>query len=126
MKLLVDMNLTPRWIRWLETQGYAAEHWSFVGAHDAPDAQIMDHALRSGAVVLTNDLDFGTLLAASGTSGPSVVLIRADVLAPERIGRALVECLTRFEAEILSGAIVVLDDRRHKIRLLPLRPKPST
>lgn len=120
MKLLVDMNLSPRWVAWLTEQGHVAQHWSAIGAPNAADAKIMDHALGTGAVVLTNDLDFGALLASSGNSGPSVILIRAGILAPERLGPRVLECLTRFQVDIESGAIVVLDDRRHKVRLLPI------
>ena len=41
MKLLIDMNLSPRWTTLLRKAGYEAEHWSSVGAHDASDADIM-------------------------------------------------------------------------------------
>lgn len=125
MKLVVDMNLSPRWVPWLGEHGHVAHHWAGIGAVDAADARIMDHALGTDAIVLTNDLDFGALLASSGNSGPSVVLIRASILAPENLGPRVLECLTRFEAELEAGAIVVLDDRRHKARLLPIRPGPA-
>ncbi|MGQ0618975.1 MAG: DUF5615 family PIN-like protein [Panacagrimonas sp.] len=121
MKLLIDMNLSPRWVPWLGDHGHVAQHWSAIGAVDAPDAKIMDHALASGAVVLTNDLDFGALLASSGNAGPSVILIRAGTLAPERIGAGVLRCLSDFQTDLITGAIVVLDDRRHKVRLLPIR-----
>lgn len=125
MKLLIDMNLSPRWISWLGERGHIAEHWSDIGAANAPDSCLMDHALGTGAVVLTNDLDFGALLASSGNTGPSVLLIRATVLSPERIGSRVIECLTRFESDLQTGAIVMLDDRRHKVRLLPIS-RPSS
>jgi predicted nuclease of predicted toxin-antitoxin system len=41
---------------------------------DAPDAAIMVHAVTNDLVVLTQDLDFGAILAASGESYPSVPL----------------------------------------------------
>jgi len=28
MKLLVDMNLSPRWVGWLASVGVEAAHWS--------------------------------------------------------------------------------------------------
>jgi predicted nuclease of predicted toxin-antitoxin system len=31
MKLLVDMNLPPRWVQFLATKGIEAVHWSAVG-----------------------------------------------------------------------------------------------
>jgi len=32
MKLLVDMNLSPRWVAVLEGAGFVAAHWSTLGA----------------------------------------------------------------------------------------------
>ena len=86
MKLLIDMNLSPRWaITFLSAT--AADHWSTIGRHDATDAEIMAYAREHGYVVVTSDLDFSAMLAASGAEGPSVVQIRADNLDPSVIGR---------------------------------------
>jgi hypothetical protein len=44
MKLLVDMNLSPRWVHLLTAAGIEAAHWSTLGAANAPDAEIMAFA----------------------------------------------------------------------------------
>jgi len=41
MKLLVDMNLSPKWIPKLQEQGLEARHWSEVGRPDASDEEIL-------------------------------------------------------------------------------------
>jgi predicted nuclease of predicted toxin-antitoxin system len=41
MKFLIDMNLTPRWARFLVEQGFQAIHWSSVGPGDASDHDVM-------------------------------------------------------------------------------------
>jgi predicted nuclease of predicted toxin-antitoxin system len=71
MKLLVDMNLSPRWIVALRGAGVEAEHWSEVGDPRAPDEKIMACAAAGGWVVLTHDLDFGAILAATRGDKPS-------------------------------------------------------
>ncbi len=38
MKLLIDMNLSPRWSNVLATAGIDAVHWSTLGANNAPDS----------------------------------------------------------------------------------------
>jgi len=63
MKLLVDMNLSPRWVKMLGDTGIEAVHWSTVGAANAPEAEIMAYAGANGYVVLTHDLDFSAILA---------------------------------------------------------------
>ncbi len=69
MRLLVDMNLSPRWVDFLRAAGHEATHWSEIGDARATDAHIMAVAADQRAIVLTNDLDFGTILAARGHSG---------------------------------------------------------
>lgn len=86
MKLLVDMNLSPRWIELLRSAGFEALHWSTIGVANAPDREIMAYALANGFVVLTHDLDFSAILAANQGGKPSVVQIRADNVSPGAIG----------------------------------------
>lgn len=86
MKLLIDMNLSPRWVDILLDAGIESVHWSTVGAPTAPDADIMAFAKTYDYVVLTHDLDFGAILAATHGEKPSVVQIRAANLAAEVIG----------------------------------------
>jgi predicted nuclease of predicted toxin-antitoxin system len=63
MRLLIDMNLTPRWVEFLQNAGYEAVHWSSVGSNSAKDGEICDYARQSAYVLLTNDLDFPQILA---------------------------------------------------------------
>ena len=86
MKLLIDMNLSPRWVGVLTAAGFQAVHWSTLGAHNAPDPEIMAYASTNDYVVLTNDLDFSAILAATHGKKPSVVQIRAEDLSPDVIG----------------------------------------
>lgn len=120
MRLVVDMNLSPAWVPYLRKAGFEAEHWSEVGALDASDAEIMASAARRDAVVLTADLDFSAILAATGGQRPSVVQVRSELLTPEAIGRTVVSALSKLEAEIAAGAIVTLEARRARVRVLPL------
>ena len=41
MKLLVDMNLSPSWVKYLAEAGFEAVHWSEIGSGSAPDAELM-------------------------------------------------------------------------------------
>ena len=58
MKLLVDMNLSPRWVNMLTQSGIEAAHWSALGAPNAPDSVIMAFASRNDYVVLTQGQTF--------------------------------------------------------------------
>lgn len=123
MKLLVDMNLSPRWLGLLAGAGVEAVHWSTVGAKNATDAQIMAYALANDFVVLTHDLDFGAILAATQGDKPSVVQIRSDNVSPDAIGPQVLTALRQMQTELQEGALLTVDLSRTRLRVLPLHSK---
>ena len=64
------MNLSPRWLKVLGDSGIEAVHRSNVGALNAPDTESMAYAKANNFVVLTHDLDFGAILAATHEDNP--------------------------------------------------------
>jgi predicted nuclease of predicted toxin-antitoxin system len=120
VKLLIDMNLAPRWVSWLRAAGIDAVHWSEVGAADATDSAIFAYARERGLVVFTHDLDFSVLLAHTRASGPSVVQVRARDTSPEAIGALIVTALEEHGDRIETGALVTLDQIKARVRILPV------
>ena len=84
MKLVVDMNLSPSWIERLEQHGFDAVHWSTIGAPSADDNEMLSWARTNGLVVLTHDLDFSAILAATSELAPSVVQLSMQDLLSDR------------------------------------------
>jgi len=123
MKLLVDMNLSPRWVKVLADAGVEAAHWSTLGAMNAPDSEIMAYAKVNDYVVLTHDLDFGAILAATHGEKPSVVQIRAEDVSPDGIGAQVVVALRQMASELEEGALLTVDPNRTRLRVLPLQPR---
>jgi predicted nuclease of predicted toxin-antitoxin system len=121
MKLLIDMNLSPRWINVLAEAGFEAVHWTSLGDITAPDSEIMAFAKAGDFVVLTHDLDFGTILAVTQGDKPSVVQIRSDDVTPAAIGAQVKAALAQMTAELEAGALVTIDPKRTRLRVLPLR-----
>jgi predicted nuclease of predicted toxin-antitoxin system len=121
MKLLVDMNLSPLWVIFLEQRGFQAIHWSAVGDPRATDQAIMDWAREHDYVVLTHDLDFGTILAATRAEGPSVLQVRAQNVLPAHTGAMVLAGLHQFGAQLEAGALITIDERTSRARILPLR-----
>ena len=75
---------------------------------------------QQGAVVLTNDLDFGAMLASSGAHGRSVIEHRAADLRPENLAPILIETIEQLTSELESGALVTVEPARSRVRVLPL------
>lgn len=120
MKLLIDMNLSPDWVKFLEDQGWDALHWSRIGDPGASDATIMAWARENGRVVFTHDLDFSALVAHSGQRGPSVLQMRTHAVLPGDIGLIVALVLRRHHEAIASGAIVTIDEAGSRVRILPI------
>ncbi len=120
LKLLVDMNLSPDWVPALRKHGWEAVHWSTVGDPRASDKDIMEWAAAHRYVVFTHDLDFGTMLALSHEAGPSVLQIRTADTLPDHLEGAVIAALNQHEADLSAGALVVVDERRNRARVLPL------
>jgi predicted nuclease of predicted toxin-antitoxin system len=120
VKILIDMNLSPTWVGFLNENGFSAVHWSTLGSSCAPDSEIMAYAVANDLVVFTHDLDFGMLLASRKVTGPSVIQIRAQDLLPDAVGPVVLKSLHEVRSHLKSGALVTIEPGRHRIRILPI------
>jgi predicted nuclease of predicted toxin-antitoxin system len=121
MRVLIDMNLTPRWVGYLIEAGHDVIHWSVTGSASAKDREICDYCRLHGYVLLTNDLDFPQILAYTRDAAPSVILLRGEPLVPKSRGSALLDAIELCQQEISRGAIVTLDwSDKPRARVLPL------
>jgi predicted nuclease of predicted toxin-antitoxin system len=118
--ILVDMNLSPDWIPVLAAAGHTAVHWAAVGDVHALDTELMDWARTNDHLILTHDLDFGTLLAQTRASRPSVVTIRADDPRPAAISTEVLAAIQQHATELAAGALVMVDTKRSRVRVLPI------
>ena len=125
MKILVDMNLPPRWVAALQEGGIEARHWSTVGAPNAPDEDVLSWTAANGFVLLTHDLDFGAILASSRASIPSVIQIRTEDVRPDVLVGRVASTLVQLAQSLTDGALVTIEPARERVRILPLRPERS-
>jgi predicted nuclease of predicted toxin-antitoxin system len=126
MKFVIDMNLSPKWRSVLQAEGWDSIHWSEVGSASAPDRTVIQWALDQQSVILTHDLDFGAILAATQAAGPSVVQVRTQDVRPESLAPLLIPLLRQYEGELVAGALLVVDEAHFRVRLLPLARKPGS
>jgi predicted nuclease of predicted toxin-antitoxin system len=120
MRFLIDMNLSPKWVGALEQAGIEAMHWSTIGPANTGDPEIMAYAKEHGFVVLTNDLDFGSILAATGGNAPSVVQLRTDDCRVGSIADLVTRSLIQAEDQLATGALVTIETTKLRITSLPI------
>lgn len=118
--IVIDMNLSPDWVPVLQGAGRAAVHWSDVGDPRADDKEITGWASANQRVVFTHDLDFGTMLALTHAAGPSVLQIRGQDVLPDHMAPLIIAALRQHETDLAAGALVVVDERKCRVRVLPL------
>ena len=86
MKILIDMNLTPRWVEFLCSVGHQAAHWSAIGRISAPDRE--SSLTRKEA-------------------NPAWFFSAASHWSRSPRGIAVARCLLDCEADLSRGAVVV-------------------
>ncbi|NOT02850.1 MAG: DUF5615 family PIN-like protein [Phycisphaerales bacterium] len=120
MRFLVDNSLSPRMAEELIRAGHEAVHVRDLNMASADDDDIFDMAQDKKCILLSEDTDFGTLLATRHTMRPSVVLFRCQRKSVEALVPLLLKNLDAISPDLESGAIAVFQDERLRVRRLPL------
>jgi predicted nuclease of predicted toxin-antitoxin system len=120
MKILIDMNLSPRWMKIFSENNIESTHWSNVGSSGAADSEIMTYAKNNGYAVFTHDLDFGAILAITHNEKPSVIQIRTGDIDPSITAQLVINAIRTASEEIEKGALITIDLNKTRIRILPL------
>ena len=106
MRFIVDAQLPAALARWLAANGHAADHVADIGLDAAPDTAIWDHALATGATIITKDGDFARrkLLA---TVSPCVVWLRLRNTRRRQLLVWFAAALPEIERALAQGETLV-------------------
>jgi predicted nuclease of predicted toxin-antitoxin system len=120
MQFLADMGVSQRVVAWLRQQGHDAIHLREQGLHRLPNGEIFIKAASEQRIILTWDLDFTEILALSGTNLVSAVIFRLLNTRSANVIRRLERVLATSARDLAEGAIISVEESRHRVRLLPL------
>ncbi len=104
----------------MQEAGHEATYWTNVGHEADPDEYLMEWARKNNAIVLTCDLDFGAMLAASGECKPSVVQLRPWKHRPELLMGRLSLALKAYQRHLEIGVLLTIDLGNSRVHKLPL------
>ena len=120
LSFLVDMNISPKTVSNLQQHGWDILRVSQVLPMDAEDSEILEYARQEDRVIITQDLDFSSLLALGGYRKPSLITFRLSVPDPETITQKLLELSPQIVDRLAEGCAVTIDDRKVRVRRLPI------
>ena len=120
MKFPADMGISPRVVSALRERGHEAIHLQEQGLGKLPDGDVLAKARVEGCVLLTHDLDFGDILAASGGTLPSVIIFRLKDMRADNVNFHLFSILEKQTAALEKGVVCSVTERRVRIRELPI------
>jgi predicted nuclease of predicted toxin-antitoxin system len=119
MRFLADMGVDQRVVAWLREAGHDAVHLRDQGLQRLADQAIFDKAIAERRIILTFDLDFGEIAALAGGRVTSVILFRLLDARFRRVIERLAVVLPATAESLASGAVVLVEPARHRVRELP-------
>jgi predicted nuclease of predicted toxin-antitoxin system len=120
MRFLADMGISQGVVTWLQAQGHDAIHLRDQGLHRLENGEIFTKAFRESRITLTWDLDVAEILALSGRHTVSAVIFRLVNTRTPHVIERLARVLQESARDLEDGAIISVEEGRHRVRLLPL------
>ncbi len=120
MRFLADMGVALRIVQWLRSEGHDAIHLRDEKLHRLPNGKIFEKAVAERRIILTFDLDFGEIVALSGGQLVSVILFRLHNTRTPHVIERLKKVLKESGSALEKGAVIVVEESRHRARRLPL------
>jgi predicted nuclease of predicted toxin-antitoxin system len=120
MRLMLDQGVPRDTAVLLRGRGYERWHVGELGMSKAADEEILKTSLEKGAVVVTLDADFHTMLAVSGASGPSVIRIRLQGLGASEVAGLVEHVIEEFEADLNDGSMITVKAHKTTCHRLPV------
>jgi predicted nuclease of predicted toxin-antitoxin system len=113
------MGVSIGLVKWLRNNGHDAKHLREEGLHRIPNGGIFSKAIDEDRIIITFDLDFGEIVALSKGKKTGVILFRLHDTRTSHLIRRLSTALQDTAESLENGAVVVIEESRHRVRFLP-------
>ncbi len=86
----------------------------------ASDQAVIDFSSKEGWTIITIDLDYPEIITIARKNSPSAIIFRLTNPNVDTLNALLKEHLEKIKVDLEDGAIVVIEDEKIRIRLLPI------
>lgn len=114
------MGVSLEVVRWLRAAGHDAVHLREQSLERLADLQVFTKSIAENRILLTFDLDFGEIAALSKGSPAKVIVFRLRNARAANVIARLSAVILDWGAELDGGAVISVDEGRHRVRLLPV------
>jgi len=111
--------VATRVVDWLRQNGHDAKHLRDEGLHRIPNGEIFAKAISENRILITFDLDFGEIVALSKREKVSIILFCLHNTRTSHLINRLSIVLEDSAGALGEGAVVVVEESRHRVRYLP-------
>jgi predicted nuclease of predicted toxin-antitoxin system len=84
-------------------------------------SSVVEKAQVDERILLTFDLGFGAILALGVLNRPTTVIFRLTDERADAVNQRLEAVISEQGAALQSGALILVEDTRYRMRLLPIR-----
>jgi predicted nuclease of predicted toxin-antitoxin system len=120
LEFLANMNISPLTVEGLRKIGWNIVRVSEILDKKTKDIEILTYAQDHNQVIVTQDLDFSTLLAVRGFKKPSVINLRFGDARPDFVRDRIIEIVSEMEKELEEGIVISVDETSARYRNLPI------
>lgn len=113
--MCMDVRVTS----WLNSQGHDTTHLRDEGLHRMPNGEIFGKAVAEARIIMTFDLDFGEIVALSKGRKTGVILFRLRNTRASFVIQRLSTVISECADALARGAIVIVEETRHRVREFP-------
>jgi predicted nuclease of predicted toxin-antitoxin system len=117
---LADIHISPLTVQPLKQAGYDTIRITDSLPNTATDREILEFARLIERIIITQDLDFSTLIALNNYGQPSLITLRLSSANPNLISQKLLEIIPQFPNELKEGIALTITNRSIRIRKLPI------
>jgi Uncharacterized protein conserved in bacteria len=111
----MDVRITS----WLNSHGHEAIHLRDQGLQRLSNGAIFDKGIAESRMIVTFDLDFGEIVALSKGRKTGVVLFRLRNTRVSFVIQRLSEVIAECSDALARGAVVIVEETRHRVREFP-------